>query len=204
MSAVDLLIRADSAPSQPRLNVPIRTRRLELRPFSENDVGSMAELLTDTIATRWIGGVKPMNDIVGSVVRMKEAFEHRGWGTLAVIPFDVQVCVGYCGVRPLLHTTDVEIAFGFRKAYWGAGYATEAAEACIGAHFHALQVPSIVATGYRENSRSVRVIEKLGLTFETQVFGAWPLEVGSLYRVTREAWSHRISSQKDHPTGTIR
>jgi ribosomal-protein-alanine N-acetyltransferase len=188
MSAIDL-IRNPSG--EARVSVPIRTQRLLLRPFETEDADSIAEMLSDPETTRWIGGMKSAADAAASVTRMKESFKGRGWGTLAVIPQDTPRCIGYCGVRPLAHTQEVEIAFGLAKAYWNRGFGTEAGSACIDATFRALPLESIVATVYPDNTRSIAVLKKLGMQQESQVFGVWPDLLALLFRITRSDWAKR-------------
>jgi len=185
MSAIDL-IRNPSG--ETRVCVPIHTQRLVLRPFETGDVQGIAEMLSDPETTRWIGGVKTATEAAASVMRMKESFKGRGWGTLAVIVKDTSQCVGYCGVRPLACTQEVEIAFGLAKAYWRRGYGTEAATACIDATFRALPLDSIVATVYPDNSGSIAVLKKLGMREESRVFGVWPDSLALLFRITRNEW----------------
>jgi len=189
------MIRIDAAVHQllhghvkREMETPILTPRLELRPFKVSDVDGIAELLADGEATKFIGNVKPRQAAAESVFVMRDAFASRGWGTLAVIPRDSQCCVGYCGVRPLAHTSEIEIAFALQRQCWNQGYATEAARASIDAAFRTLQIKSIVATVYPENKPSLRVLEKLGMTLECEVFGHWPMTVALLFRLEAERW----------------
>jgi RimJ/RimL family protein N-acetyltransferase len=170
------------------MEIPILTPRLQLRPFQVSDVDGIAELLADREATKFIGSVKPRHAAAESVSVMRDAFAARGWGTLAVIPRDKQRCVGYCGVRPLPHTSEIEIAFALQQQCWNQGYATEAAAASIDAAFKTLRIKSIVATVYPENKPSLRVLEKLGMTLECEVFGHWPMTVALLFRLDAERW----------------
>ena len=94
--------------------VPILTARLELRPFRETDIHSIAQLLADPEATKYIGDVRS-GEVAAEFVRiMRDAFAARGWGTLAVVSRGTDDCHGYCGVRPLAHTPEVEIAFALK------------------------------------------------------------------------------------------
>jgi RimJ/RimL family protein N-acetyltransferase len=172
-----------------RLPVPIFTERLELRPFRQSDAESIARLLGNPLVTQFIGGT-PLSseDAARAVARMSDAFRTRGWGTLAVVPKGEKDCVGYCGVRPLACTPDVEIAFGLDPRCWNLGYATEAARACIDTAFRHLGLGSIVATVYPDNKSSCRVLNKLGLTQRSEVFGHWPRERALLFRIERGTW----------------
>jgi RimJ/RimL family protein N-acetyltransferase len=180
-----------SHPSFARLPVPIRARRLQLRPFEACDAAGIAALLADGETTRWIGGVKTETEAAASVARMRDSFDAWGFGTLAVVPISGTECVGYCGIRPLAHTHDLEIAFGLLRSHWGQGFATEACTACLDASFNSLPLSSVVATVYPENARSIAVLKKLGMEPEKQVFGTWPNTVALLFGLTREAWMRR-------------
>jgi [ribosomal protein S5]-alanine N-acetyltransferase len=170
------------------LPVPISTARLELRPFVDSDTDSIVRLLTNPVATQFIGGALSADDAAKVCMRMGETFRARGWGTLAVVPKDRSTCVGYCGVRPLAHTTDLEIAFALDPGCWNLGYATEAARASIDAAFVALGISSLVGTVYPDNTASCRVLTKLGLIPSGRVFGTWPREHALLFRIDRSAW----------------
>lgn len=190
-SAVRLLQDANAKVSIP---VPIATARLELRPFLESDIDGIAQLLADAEATKFIGNVKSREAAAESVRVMRDAFSARGWGTLAVVAHGRIDCVGYCGVRPLPHTPEVEIAFALRQDCWNLGYATEAAMASIDVAFNNLGLNSIVATVYPENKASLRVLAKLGMTFECEVFGHWPRTTALLFRIEREKWHPRTEA----------
>jgi ribosomal-protein-alanine N-acetyltransferase len=174
--------------SKLHLPVPIITPRLELRPFVDSDADSIVRLLTNPLATQYIGGALSADSAAKVASRMGEAFRARGWGTLAVVPKDRPTCFGYCGVRPLAQTMDVEIAFALDPSCWNQGYATEAARACIDAGFVSLGLGSIVGTVYPDNTASCRVLTKLGLTPSGKVFGIWPREHALLFRIDRSAW----------------
>ena len=177
------------------IRVPILTPRLELRPFNESDIEGIASLLADREATRFIGGVKSREVAADSVRSMRDAFAARGWGTLAVVQRGEERCVGYCGVRPLPHTAEIEIAFALQQRCWNRGFATEAASASIDAAFTSLQIRSIVATVYPDNKPSLRVLEKLGMKLESEVFGHWPMTTALLFRIQAEKWLQQRSGQ---------
>jgi [ribosomal protein S5]-alanine N-acetyltransferase len=184
--AVKLLLAATHA-----IPVPILTTRLELRPFRDSDTDGIAQLLADREATKYIGNVKPPEAAAASVRVMRDAFAARGWGSLAVARHGNDACIGYCGVRPLAHTAEVEIAFALQQKCWNLGYATEAATAAMDSAFTNLGIESVVATVYPENKASLRVLAKLGMTFESEVFGHWPMTTALLFRVLRHDWQAR-------------
>lgn len=168
-----------------RVPVPCATSRLELRPFREEDVDRISQLLADSEATKYIGGTKSLDAAAESVRYMRDAFADRGWGTLAVVRRRDSACIGYCGVRPLLNTPHVELAFALERQSWKLGYATEASQATLDLAFRHLAIDSIFATVYPDNAASIRVLTKLGMSLHDSIFGAWPRNRALLYRLDR-------------------
>jgi len=60
-------------------------------------------------------------------------------------------------------TGDAELRYTLAKGAWGAGYATEAAAACLSAGLVSLFVPRIIAVVDEANERSRRVAERIGM-----------------------------------------
>jgi RimJ/RimL family protein N-acetyltransferase len=58
---------------------------------------------------------------------------------------------------------DVEIGWRFLRSAWGNGYASEAGLAVLSHGFEAVGLDRIVADIHPDNTRSIRVAEKLGL-----------------------------------------
>jgi RimJ/RimL family protein N-acetyltransferase len=187
-SAVEVIGQVEYRALHP---LQLQTDRLLLRPFSVDDASGLARVLSDSEAAQFIGGPKSHDEARDSAIRMRDAFAQRGWGTLAVIWPDDGTCIGYCGVRPLSCTPDVELAFALERSYWGRGYATEAATAVLDAAFVCLKFKSVVGTVYPDNIASQRVLAKLGLKFEHKVFGYWPRDEAWLFRVHRNDWKKR-------------
>ena len=72
--------------------------------------------------------------------------------------------IGNCGIR--LETAgarEAEIGYELAPAYWGLGYATEAARAMLAYGFRELGLQRIWAWCNAENRASSRVLEKLGM-----------------------------------------
>jgi [ribosomal protein S5]-alanine N-acetyltransferase len=56
-----------------------------------------------------------------------------------------------------------DVGYAFLEAYWGRGYATEAAAACLAHGRHVLGLTTIVAITTPANLGSIAVLKKLGL-----------------------------------------
>ena len=91
-------------------------------------------------------------------------FEERGIGFLAVIEKETNEFAGWAGLWVLKETSEIEVGYGLRKASWGKGYATEAAERILQYGFEDLRLDKIVAVAYPENEASINVMKKLGMS----------------------------------------
>lgn len=58
----------------------------------------------------------------------------------------------------------VEVGWRLARTTWGHGYATEAASAAIGIAFSEIDVDRVVAFTSTQNSRSIAVMERIGMT----------------------------------------
>jgi RimJ/RimL family protein N-acetyltransferase len=75
------------------------------------------------------------------------------------------------------------------RAWWGRGYATEAARAAVDWGFEHLPVDELVSLIQPDNAASISVAEKLGETFAGMV----PFRGGETgkWAITRDEWAAR-------------
>jgi RimJ/RimL family protein N-acetyltransferase len=67
--------------------------------------------------------------------------------------------LGWCGLKYLFETNEVDLGYRFMKKFWGKGYATEAALACIEYGFATLNLHQIVGRALPGNLASIKVLE---------------------------------------------
>ena len=94
-----------------------------------------------------------------------EVAKTRGWILWPVIHREDAVLIGFCGFSDEF-PPDVEIGWRFLPEYSGRGLATRAATAVMRYGFDTFQFARLVSVRHPANRRSLRVIEKLGMTFE--------------------------------------
>lgn len=142
----------------------IETNRLFLREFIDSDAHDLFALNNDPLVMQYTGDL-PFLDVASALkfVQEYDAYEKTGMGRWAVIRKQDQAFLGWCGLKE--HTSYVDIGYRFLRTYWGQGYATEAALACKYYAFDYLHLPKLVGRVAEGNVASVRVLEKLGMTF---------------------------------------
>jgi ribosomal-protein-alanine N-acetyltransferase len=106
----------------------------------------------------------------GLVDRFEAHFERHGFGLWAVEVIDHAPFIGFVGlaVPPFdAHFTPcVEIGWRLAAEFWGRGYATEAARACVDFAFRQADMTELVSMAVPQNVRSRQVMERLGMTHD--------------------------------------
>lgn len=143
----------------------IRTERLLLRPWRDDDGDALARPLADPQAMADVGG--PVNREVSDrrLATFQATYRERGfckWG----IEHDGSF-IGYCGVMPSGPGHPLgdhhEVGWRLLPQSWGRGFATEAGRAALAHALSAIDLPEVLAYTAADNHRSQAVIAKLGL-----------------------------------------
>jgi ribosomal-protein-alanine N-acetyltransferase len=145
----------------------IATERLILRPWRPSDLEPLAALNADPIVMRFLGGALGREESDAYADRAMAHLAEHGFGRWAVELTGVAPFIGTVGLSYIRFqasfTPAVEIAWRLDRAYWGRGYATEAAQAAIDDGFRRGRLKSIVAMTVPGNRASIRVMEHLGM-----------------------------------------
>ena len=144
------------------MNRIIETERLTLRPLIPDDAGDVFEWAGDPIANRFMPYPAYMEE--AAVRRWIESLvlENNEFGFVLKSTGKV---IGSGSVRFDEQLQAYVFGYNLNRAYWGNGYATEAAKAMIGWARRELGARDFAAVYADANTASGRVIEKCGLTF---------------------------------------
>lgn len=146
----------------------LRTDRLLLRPWRSSDREPFALLNAKPSVMEHLPAALSRVESDALVVRINAHFDRHGFGAWAVEIPGVTDFAGFLGLtvpRFEAHFTPcVEIGWRFDEHHWGYGYATEGARAVAMFGFNALHLREIVSFTVPANTRSRRVMEKLGMT----------------------------------------
>lgn len=182
--------------------VSMRTPKLILRPWRQEDAEPFAAMNADPLTMRFMPGVLSR----GETEALMELFEaHRvahGFGVWAIEVPGVAPFVGYTGLQRVSFDAPfapaVEVGWRLAPAFWGRGYATEAAREALRFGFEDLNLDQIVSFTVAANKPSWAVMERLGMTRDARGDFDHPrLPAGHalrrhiLYRMTRAAWRGR-------------
>ena len=148
----------------------IWTERLYLREFVIADWTAVFRYQSKPDYLRYYAWTERREEDVQQFVQMfvnyQKARPRYQYQFAVTLPETGQL-IGNCGVRKELPEARVaDIGYEIDPAYWGYGYATEAATAVAEFGFTQLRLHRIWANAIAENSASQRVLEKLGMKYE--------------------------------------
>lgn len=152
----------------------LTTDRLELRPFTSDDVDRVTELLqAPEIAATALNIPYPYSradakNWIGQHPGAAEAGTNLTW---AVRRREDSLLIGAIGIHITAHHRRGVLGYWLGRPYWGQGYTSEAAQAVVEYGFSVLDLYRIEATRMPENIGSRRVMEKAGLTYEGTLRG---------------------------------
>jgi RimJ/RimL family protein N-acetyltransferase len=167
----------------------LETERLLLRPFRDADIDAYAAMCADADVMRYVGDRHALNreDAWRQMAMLVGHWHLRGFGMWAVEERATAAFVGRAGLHFPDSWPDREIGWALARPYWGRGFALEAARAALTHAFEHLHWPRAISLIDPQNSRSIRLAERLGerLEGETEVRG----HRVCVYSVARGSWS---------------
>ncbi|MEU4212457.1 GNAT family N-acetyltransferase [Streptomyces sp. NPDC026206] len=164
----------------------IRTPRLILRRWHDDDLAPMAEINADPQVMHWIGdgSVLDLDQTAEAIERWEEEWDEEGFGLFAVellASGELAGCVGLSVPEFLPEVLpDVEISWRLGQSFWGQGYASEAAQAALDFALTDRGLDRVISINRMGNEASENVTRKLGMVPEREtvhpVYG-FPLSV---------------------------
>ena len=150
----------------------LATDRLWLREIAPADVDDLLTIWADPAAMRWYPKTLAREELVALMERNQKRYEQYGHGLWSVILPSENQFIGDCGLvwQEVDGADELEVGYHLTPKYWGQGFATEAARACMNYAFDELGAPRIISMIRPENLPSRRVAERNGLQIEKEVF----------------------------------
>jgi len=150
----------------------LQTGRLNLRKVSLDDAEFIVELLNDSAFLRFIGdkGVRTTEDARQYILTgPMDSYERQGFGLWLVELKGSNTPIGICGLLKRDTLSDVDLGFAFLPQYRSKGYAFESATAVMEYARRVLGLRRVVAITDDDNAGSIRVLEKLGMSFDRMI-----------------------------------
>jgi RimJ/RimL family protein N-acetyltransferase len=148
------------------MNIKLETERLFLREFTIDDAGLLYDMHLDPEISRYTGDPFPWDSIAHAQQILTDIIIPQyklNIGRWAVYMKESGIFLGWCGIK--LVDGEYDLGYRFIQKYWGHGFATESATAVL--HYGTkLNLNPIIGRVSVNNSASINVLNKCGLTFE--------------------------------------
>jgi len=143
----------------------LETARLRIRPYRDADIPELLPL----IGTR---------EVAATTLRIAHPYteqDARDFFELAKEPDKLWLAItlrsdarqiGGIGLRIEPQHQHAELGYWLGVAYWGRGYATEAAREMLRYGFEELRLHRIFAMHFKHNAASGRILKKIGMHYE--------------------------------------
>ncbi len=161
----------------------LRTERLILRAFCPADLVAWAAMEADPEVRRYRGNDPRTREQVWAMMESSLGqWALRGYGVFALERVADGCFIGFTGVLHPADWPEPELSYSLARAAWGSGFAAEAATAARDWAFAQPGVERLASFILPENTRSLRVAQKLGATRDGTV---------TLRGFEAEWWVHR-------------
>lgn len=149
----------------------LETDRLILRMFTPKDISQYATICADSDVMRYIGkgDVLSKEDAWWEIAGFLGHWEIKGYGIWAVEEKHSGELIGRVGFLYPEGWPGFEIGWLLRRESWGKGYATEAARIALEFGRNGKFDEKIISLVYPTNTRSIRVVEKIGGRFDKTI-----------------------------------
>lgn len=151
---------------QPAGNL-LETDRLTLRLLNEGDAPFILDLLNSPGWLVFIGdrNIRTTADAVGYLQDGPlNSYATHGFGLWLVALKIDGTPIGLCGLLKRDYLEHPDIGFAFLPEFMGRGYAFEVVSATLAYATEKLNIPVVLATVMPTNEKSIRLLEKIGLT----------------------------------------
>jgi len=147
----------------------LETERLILRRFTVDDAQFILTLVNEPSFLRYIGDkkIRSLEDARQYILSGPVAsYERHGFGLCLVQLRETHTPTGMCGLLKREELPEPDIGFALLPAFWNKGFAFEAAGAVLQDAHERLRLQRILAITSLDNEASIKLLERLGFTFE--------------------------------------
>jgi [ribosomal protein S5]-alanine N-acetyltransferase len=140
------------------------TEHLLLRPYRAADVSLLYEIQADRGAMRFTYSAPSPDDCARRLQKYEDSRSQLGYAPWVVLNRGDSRVIGWGGlnVDPFDCDWGVEVSYFFHPEFWGRGLATELVRYSLHHAFQDCSLSRVDAFAMRENTGSIRVLEKCG------------------------------------------
>ncbi len=146
----------------------IKTNRLGLRNWQRKDTISATKMNANNTVREFFPNTMSQIETEAFIKNMQQHFATHGYCYFAVDELETLEFIGFIGLSNQTFKSDftpcVDIGWRLLPEFWGKGYATEGALACINFAFRTLELKEVYAIAPELNLKSQRIMQKIGMS----------------------------------------
>lgn len=146
-----------------------KSERLGFRNWIPADIEKMIRINADREVMKYFHARPSKEQTMEFIQRMQIQFTEKNYCYFAVDETASNSFIGFIGLSDQTYESDfspfTDIGWRLNKSYWFRGYATEGAKACLAYADRNLDLPLIYAVSPGVNKNSIKVMEKIGMSF---------------------------------------
>jgi RimJ/RimL family protein N-acetyltransferase len=148
-------------------DIILETKRLIIREHVLSDTPFFFTLNSNYNVVKYTGdsSFKTIEEAEKIVQYVINQYKENGYGRWLVTEKETGNPIGWCGLKFHTDTKETDIGYRLLESAWGKGYATESAKACIDYGFNYFNLNRIIGDAIKENTASINVFKKLGMTY---------------------------------------
>jgi RimJ/RimL family protein N-acetyltransferase len=148
-------------------DIILETERLIIREHVLSDAPFFFTLNSNYNVVKYTGdsSFKMIAEAEKIVQYVMNQYKENGYGRWLVTEKETGNPIGWCGLKFHTDTKETDIGYRLLESAWGKGYATESAKACIDYGFKHFNLNRIIGDAMKENTASINVFKKLGMTY---------------------------------------
>ncbi len=152
----------------------LQTERLIIRNPEISDFDTYWMMKNDKETTFYTGGTTKLSkdEYFDKYKDFCDTFTKKNSSLYSIIEKDSMKYIGYCGFQYCELLNDMEILYGFARAWWNRGFAFESANSVISHGLNELELPRVSAAVNPKNIASEKILQKIGMQFDS--FIEWP------------------------------
>lgn len=144
-----------------------KSQRLGFRNWCDNDLKPLFEINSNKEVMRYFPAVKTLEETQEFITKMQHQYDQFRFCYFAVDSIESGEFLGFIGINNQTYKADfnpsIDIGWRLHPKYWGKGYASEGAKACLNYAFSTLELKEIVSVAPEINKPSIAVMNKIGM-----------------------------------------
>ena len=192
------------------VTIYFETSRLLLRSWVPEDVEPMAKISASTRVMQFFPNLSTLDETKALIAHIENHFKRYGFGLFAVERKDTCEFIGFVGLNevgfdiPTLQDEQkpiIEIGWRLSDKHWGFGFAPEAGRMVLKGAFEKFGLEKVVSFTAELNTKSIRVMEKIGLKHLHKYDFAHPnlsnesdLKPHVLYQLSHQQYLNQLKS----------